>query len=106
MPDVQPLTADDQVDLEAIAGELVPQQVAPIPHDGWHSRKLIAGGVTLVLFVGLSFSMMFVESPLSGEPLATSLQVFSFWAILVPSVVIPVMGSLGIDKLAEARRVR
>jgi hypothetical protein len=68
-----------------------------LPSDGWKSRKIIIGLAVLLLMVGLSFAMLFMDDVITSD------QLLNFWQILVPSVLVPLMGALGLDKLAEAK---
>lgn len=71
---------------------------APLPTDGWASRKLIVGVGTLVALAGVASVALF-----SGFADFTQWAGFLQW--LVPGVLVPLFGALGIDKLAEAKRV-
>lgn len=76
----------------------------PLPSDGWKSRKVIIASASMLLMISLSFACMFVAKPGGSEPIATFDQVSSLWQIMVPSVLVPLFGALGLDKLAEAKR--
>ena len=76
----------------------------PLPSDGWKSRKVIIGAATMGVLVVLSFMCLFIKTPGATTAIATFDQVSGFWQILVPSVLVPLMGALGLDKLAEAKR--
>ena len=69
----------------------------PLPHDGWKSRKVIVGvGAWLLVFAGCAVSLA------TGK--ATFDQVQSALVWITPSVLLPLMGSLSLDKLAESKR--
>lgn len=77
----------------------------PLPSDGWKSRKVIVGiAVFGVLALG-GFACMLLEAPGGGgTPIATFDQWSGLMKVVVPSVLVPLFGALGMDKLAEAKR--
>ena len=92
------------VDVEYTPIDAPPPPQGPLPTDGWRSRKIIIGAATLGLLIVLSFSCLFIKSPGTEVAIGTFDQVSGFWQILVPSVLVPLMGALGLDKFAEAKR--
>jgi hypothetical protein len=81
---------------EALA-ELKTTSGPALPHDGWKSRKVWIGlGVLGVLFAGCGAALI------GGY--ATFDQVADLLKWGVPSVLLPQMAALGMDKIAESKR--
>ena len=72
----------------------------PLPSDGWRSRKVLVGAAVLGVGTAVATVAMFVGDP----PIASFDQWASYMQVQVPSVLVPLFGALGLDKLAEAKR--
>lgn len=75
-----------------------------LPHDGWGSRKIIIAGALLAVLVSIATYALFSETG-SGGAYASFDQWSGFMQLLVPSVLVPLFGALGLDKVAEAKRL-
>jgi len=70
----------------------------PLPTDGFKSRTFILGLGALALVLGLSFAAAMADK-ISGDQWIELLK----WSI--PSILVPVLGKMGMDKFAEAKAV-
>jgi hypothetical protein len=77
-------------------------QPPALPHDGWRSRKVILGAGSWLLLVGVATAAMFIGDP----PLCSFDQWSGFLQWLTPGVLVPLFGSLAVDKLAAAKVAR
>lgn len=75
---------------------------APLPSDGWKSRKLIIGLGLLVVVGVASFSCMFVEGA-DQAPVADFDQWSGFMWKFSAGVLTPLFAAIGLDKNAEAK---
>ena len=74
-----------------------------IPHDGWKSRKVRLGAGVLVAVIGIGAICVFVSVPGGEGPVATFDQWKSLVTFVVPSVLLPLFGALGLDKFAQVK---
>jgi hypothetical protein len=75
----------------------------PLPSDGWRSRKIRIGVPVLLLFSIVAFVALHISAPGGTAPVATFAQFVSFIQILVPSVIVPMFGAMGLDQMAQAK---
>jgi hypothetical protein len=88
-----------------IPGEVLAQAKAPtpLPHDGWRSRKVVVAIVVCTVVLGLGFVCLFIPKPGGDGTIATFNQWVTLTTVVVPGVLVPLFGALGLDKLAQAR---
>jgi hypothetical protein len=77
-----------------------------LPHDGWRSRKIIVGMSILGVLSTVGAACMFILTPGAETPIASFDQWSGFVKVIVPSVLVPLFGALGVDKIAESRAVK
>jgi hypothetical protein len=71
---------------------------APLPHDGWGSRKVIACLSALAVLTGIATTALFLG--VAGFDQWASFEQWLCGVTLSPMII-----GIGVDKLAEARRL-